>query len=213
MKKAWLLTLALLSVAGALAWRSRRPRALDARRFVEGLPLVSADLRLAVATMDLTKTVSGESPKTSWGVDWGTTRAAVTVPARVRYAVDLSGADAVTFRYDPRARALTAEFPAPKVLSVEPSYRERRALVSAGWARSEAFSGRALVDRLERELDAAVRADAESPRAVALAEGAARPALQRLVADYAARAGTGGASVAVRFRDEGAGLGMVSASR
>jgi hypothetical protein len=197
-------TFALLAVAAALAARSLRPAPrLDARGFVDGLPRLQADLRLTVATMDLVKTVSGESRKTAWGVDWGTTTAVVTVPARVHYAVDLSGPDAVALRYDARARVVTAEFPQPRVLAVELSSREKRALVSPGWARAEAFSGRALLDRLERSLDDEVRADAESPRALALARGVARPALERLLVDYAARAGAKGATAVVRFRGEG----------
>ncbi len=203
MSKPWTTATALLIVALSLSWRSwRASPALDARRFIEGLPRVTADLRLSVAVMDLVKTVSGESPKTAFGVDWGTTRAVVSAPARVHYAVDLSGPDAVTFSRDPRARRVTAEFPAPRVLAVELSPRDKRALVSPGWARTQALSGRALVDRLDADLDAAVRADAESPRAVALAEGAARPALERLVADYAARAGAGAVTVTVRFRGD-----------
>jgi hypothetical protein len=211
MNRAWPSVVLLLSVAVSLSWRAwRATPTIDARRFVDGLPRVSADLKLAVATMDLVKTVSGDSPKSSWGVDWGTTRAVVTVPARVRYAVDLSGPDAVSLRWDAGARRVTAEFPAPRVLSVELSSREKRTVVAPGWARSESRSGHALVDRLERELDDAVRADAESPRAVALAEGVARPALERLVADYAESAGVGTVTVAVSFRGDAA---VVSATR
>lgn len=195
--------LALLAVAGIFAWRGLRPAPrLDARGFVDGLPRLSADLRLTVATMDLVKTVSGESRKAAWGVDWGTTTAVVSVPARVHYAVDLSGPEAVSLRYDARRRVVTAEFPRPRVLAVELSSRRKRALVAPGWARLESLSGRALLDRLEHDLEDAVRADAESPRAVALAMGVARPALERLVADYASRAGAEGAAADVRFRDE-----------
>lgn len=203
MKPAWPSALALLFVASALAWKSLHPAPkLDARGFVDGLPHLRADLKLAVASMDLTKTVTGESRKTAFGFDWGTTRAVVTVPVRVHYAVDLSGPDAVTLDYDPRTRTVVAEFPAPKILAVEVSTREKRAVVAAGWARAEAFSGRALLDRLDRDLDRLVRADAQTPGALALAMGAARPALEKLVADYADRMGFRAATV-VRFRGEG----------
>jgi hypothetical protein len=202
MKIAHALAASVLTAAALLAWRARGGPAPSARDFVSGIPALAPDMRLAVARLDFAQTVSAESPKSAWGVDWGTTRAFLTVPVRVHYALDLSGPEPVEFRLDAARRSLVAVFPDPQVQAVEVFTAARRTAVEPGWARLEALSGRALLDRLDRGVRDAVAAEAASPSALSRSKETARPALERLLASYIARTGTPATRVLVRFRSD-----------
>ena len=89
MKKAAVCGILALLLAG-LAWRlARRPADLSAQSFIGGLPTLEPGLKLEIARLNLVETAAGESPKVVWGVDWGTTRAVISVPARIHFALDL----------------------------------------------------------------------------------------------------------------------------
>ena len=201
MKKALALAALAAAAAAAMAWRGRAQPAPSARGFVDGIPALTPDMRLVVARLDYDQTVAAESSKVSWGVDWGTTKAVLTVPVRVHYALDLSGPDPVEFRFDAARRTLTALFPDPEVQAVEIFSGGRRTSVEPGWGRLESLSGRALLDRLDRGVYSAAETQASSARALALTKGAARPALARLLKSYLAKTGNPG-SVVVRFRSD-----------
>ncbi|HVE11850.1 MAG TPA: hypothetical protein VNI01_00530 [Elusimicrobiota bacterium] len=192
-------------------WEGLSPIQLEERveGFLSGLTRARGELKLVVAVVDATQSSLGESRKSAFGVDLGTTRAAVSAPVRIHYAVDLSAPGAVEFRPDAAARRFEAVFPEPEVQAVEVFSRDARRTVEAGWARARAFSGTALQDRLDRGLYDQARAEAASPRAVAAIKPQARAALARLVGGYLRRGGAWGGErgfreVSIRFRGEGA---------
>lgn len=197
MKKTAILA-ALLLIGGAfLRRRDRKQARLDTRQFVSGLDL-EAGLKLEVARLELVATASGQSPKTAFGVDWGTTKAVVSIPARAHYALDLSAQRPVDFRLE--GRSLTAVFPEPRVSAVELDPREKRVVISSGWGRLAALSGASLEDSLERGLKDTAWLAASRPQRLTEVERAARPLLEKLVLDYAKPRGI--AKVRVLFKSE-----------
>ena len=210
MKKAlYFLAMALLAAGGFAALRRYHRRswtALDSRDFVSGIPALEPDLKLVVARIDLVKTASAESRKVCWGVDCGTTKAALSVPARVHYAIDLSGPAPVEFHLDSRGRTFTAVFPDPEVQAVEVFSNKRKTVTEAGWARLGALSGQSLLDGLDRGLYEGIRTDASASRAVAQVKDQARPMLTRILKAYLEQMGGPSAArfelVTVSFRSD-----------
>ncbi len=208
--------LVLVIVGGLLVWRAQRASwvesRLSVRDFVSGLTSVQPDLKLVIAKVDLIKTMTGESAKSVMGWDLGTTRAVLSVPARVHYAVDLTAGEPVRFRYDRASRVLSAEFDAPQVQAVEVFFQDKRAVVEPGWGRLKERSGKALQEAMEAGVYAAVKRDAEAPEALAAARDKARPILARFLEGYLSRAGLlrvegGVEAVAVRFAGDAVALG------
>lgn len=208
------LVIVCLALTAVLAWAAGRrlaprpwaPPVVSAEDFVGGIPVPHDRLRLIVSVLDMHKSVLGESPKTVLGVDLGTTRVSLSMPARIHYGVDLSGARPVEFRLDAERRELVATFPDPQVEAVELLSGGKRVAVEAGWARLRAFSGRAVEDALERGLYDSVKADASSPAVVEQIKERARPLLARLLNDYLRRVSTPGPDgvtvTRVRFRSD-----------
>lgn len=204
------LCLALAAVA-SFAFRERPPRpwpgsALNASDFVSGIPKVRDDLRLIVSVLEVHKSVLAENGKRILGFDLGTTRVSLSMPARIHYAVDLSGAEPVEFRLNPERRELIAVFPDPEVQAIELLAAKKQVAIEPGWGRLKALSGRALQEGLERGLYDAVKADAAAPAVVSQIKERARPLLSRLLTDYLRRAdafGAGGVAVTrVRFKGD-----------
>lgn len=188
---------------------------LSVRDFVSGLAEVQPDLKLVVAHVELMKTMSGMSAKTVMGLDMGVTRAVLIVPARVHYAVDLTAAEPVAFRFDSATRILTAEFPQPAVQAVEVLLHDKRTVIEPGWGRLRERSGKALEEGMERGVYDAVKRDAAQAPALAAVREKARPVLARFLEGYLQRAGllrakNGVSAVAVRFKDEPSGLESIS---
>jgi hypothetical protein len=184
----------------ALAWLARpRTQPLSAAQFVAGLPVLKPGLKLEVASLSLIKTASGESSKSLLGFDLGTTKAVVTMPARVHFSLDLSGPKPVAFERS--GATLVAVFPDPEVSSVELFTGGKRALVAPGWGRLAAYSGSEVVDALERGMHQALRRDAEDERMIQWVREEARPLLEKLVDDYARKAGAV-EKIIIRFRGE-----------
>lgn len=202
MRKTLALAAFALAAAALIAWRGRVQPAPSARGFIAGISELTPDMRLVVARLDFTQTVAAESPKVAWGVDWGTTKAVLSVPVAVHYALDLSGPEPVSFRYDMGRRTVTAIFPDPEVQAVEIFSGRKRTAVEPGWGRLEALSGRTLLDSLDRGVYDAAKTEASRPAALARTKGEARPALARLLASYLARSGIEGKDIAVRFRSD-----------
>jgi hypothetical protein len=199
----------VLSAAALAVWHARVRPAPSARSFVDGLPALTPDMRLVVARADFAETVAGENRKAAWGIDWGETKAVLTVPVRAHYALDLSGDEPVEFRIARDRRTLTAVFRDPEVQAVEIFADGRREVVQPGWGRLEALSGRALLDRLDRGVYDAAKAQAGAPAALARTREEARAELARLLASYLARAGMPAWTVAVRFRSDEGGFGAL----
>lgn len=197
MKKTLILAVLGLFLLARAPLRLRRAAPLSAEQFVAGLPVLQPGLRLEVARLDLVKTAAGESPKSVLGVDLGTTKAVVSVPARVHYALDLSGTRPVGFSDD--GAVLTAVFPDPEVSAVELFLGAKRTLVQPGWGRLATLSGAELSETLERGLQESLRREAATARMLGDVREKARPELARLVARYARRPP---ARVRVRFRSE-----------
>lgn len=182
------------------------PPALKTADFLSGIPVAKDQLRLVVSVLELHKSALAESEKRVLGVDLGTTRVALSMPARVHYAVDLSGERPIEFRVDQQRRELVAVFADPKVQAVELLAAGKRVAVEPGWGRLRALSGQALEERLERGLYDAVKADAAAPAAIEQIKERARPLLARLLNDYLRRAGAFGpdgiAFTSIRFRGD-----------
>ena len=193
--------LAMVLMAGGIFALRPRPE-LDARHFVSGIPTITPDLKLTVATMDLIKNASGESPKVAWGVDWGTTKAVLSVPARVHYAIDLSGPQPVAFSVDKVTGILTATFPDPQVQAVEIFSGRKQVVIEPGWGRLEALSGQALADALDRGMYDTIKTDADDPRGMEQIRERSRPELEKLVADYAKKLGATQTGIVIRFQSE-----------
>lgn len=196
-----------LVAGGGYAWRAARWKAVESRLsvrdFVAGIAQVQPDLKLVVAHVEFLKTMSGESAKSVLGVDLGTTKAALTVPVRAHYAVDLAGAPPA-FRFDRASRVLAVDFADPGVQAVEVLAQDERVLVEAGWGRLRERSGRALEDALRRGVYDAAKRDAGASAALTMVRIRARPVLARFIERYLERAGLlrvpgGVEAVAVRF--------------
>ncbi|MBI4424514.1 MAG: DUF4230 domain-containing protein [Elusimicrobia bacterium] len=209
----WPLLLAALAAGWLLHGRlsprlpqSWAPPELKPSDFIDGIPVAREELRLVVGVMDVSKGASAESSKRLFGLDLGTTRVSVSVPARVHFALDLSGDEPVEFRLDRRRRSLTAVFPDPEVQAVEVFSAAKRVTTEAGWGRLSSRSGRALEDALDRGLPDALRREASAPAVLAQVRERARPQLARLLATYLKRAGALGPegfwAAKVRFRGE-----------
>ncbi|MBI2363110.1 MAG: hypothetical protein HYV15_06980, partial [Elusimicrobia bacterium] len=150
---------------------------------------------------------AGESAKSVLGLDLGTTRASLTVPVRVHYAVDLTAPEALVFRYDRARRVLEAGFADPGVQAVEVLLHDKRLVVEPGWARLRGRSGKALEEAMERGVYDAAKRDAEAPAALAAVRDKARPVLTGFIEGYLRRAGVlrvdgGVEAVSVMFRGE-----------
>jgi len=205
-----------VGVGGVFAWRSHRAAwvesRLSVRDFVSGLTSVQPDLKLVIARVDLVKTMTGESAKSVMGLDFGTTRAVLSVPARVHYAIDLTAGEPVKFRFDRASRVLVAEFAAPQVQAVEVFFQDKRTVIEPGWGRLKDRSGKALQEAMEAGVYAAVKRDAEAPEALAAARDKASPILTRFLEGYLSQAELlrveGGVEVVtVRFAGDVVALG------
>lgn len=197
----WIIILAAsLALAAAIfTLTRRRPRSLNARDFVSGIPAIEPDMKLVVARISLVKTATAESRKDYWGFELGTTKVALSVPARVHYAIDLSGAAPVRFEMDSRLKTVTAVFPDPAVQSVEVFARDKHVVTEVGWGRLEAFSGRSVAEGLERGLYDAIKAEASAPRVIDEVKAKARQPLAAWVAAYLRGTGRRGMGVEIRF--------------
>lgn len=200
-----------VAAGGFFAWRGHRASwvesRLSVRDFVVGISSVQPNLKLVVAKVELVKVMSGESAKSVLGFDLGTTKASLTVPARVHYAVDLTAPDPVAFRFDRASRVLVAEFAEPGVQAVEVLFQDKRFVVEPGWGRLKERSGKALEEAMERGVYASVKKDAEAPEALAAVREKARPVLARFLEGYLHRSGllrveNGVEAVSVRFAGE-----------
>lgn len=201
-------SLVLVVAGGLFVWNARRvswvESRLSVRDFVAGINSVQPDLKLVVAKAEFVKVMAGESAKSVLGVDLGTTKASLTVPARVHYAVDLTVPNPVSFRFDRASGVLVAEFAEPGVQAVEVLFQDKRFVVEPGWGRLKERSGKALEEAMERGVYDAVKRDAQAPEAMAAAREKARPMLARFLEGYLHRAGLlrvdrGVEAVSVRF--------------
>ncbi|MCX5787661.1 MAG: hypothetical protein NTX64_04000 [Elusimicrobia bacterium] len=170
---------------GSLLWTPPAVRAAD---FISGIPGAKERLRLVVAVLEINKSAVAESEKSLFGVDLGTTRVSMTVPARIHYALDLSGPRPVDFRLHAAGRELVALFPDPSVEAVELMVGGKRVTTEVGWARLKSRSGYALEDGIERGLYGSVWAEGSSPAVIEQIKERARPVLARLLNEYLRRA-------------------------
>lgn len=204
-KTLYFLALGLLG-AGFFALRRYRANCfrimLSSRDFVTGLPELEPDMRLVVARVDLIKTLTAESRKVSWGVDWGTTKVSLSVPARVHYAIDHSGLEPIEFRIDQADNTFTAVFPDPQIQAVEIFLQNKQTVVEPGWGRLATFSGQSLLDQIEHSLYNSAKSDGTSARALAQVKDIARQLLTRQVSVYLKRVGLNFKNIQVRFHSD-----------
>ena len=158
-------------------------RAMD---FVNSLPVVEQSMALVVARMELTHTLYEENEKKVMGVNFGTTKASVTVPATVHYAIDLSGKQPVSFEISQTESRFTAVFPAPDVLAVEIVDKNQQIMVDAGWGRMKSRSGESLVEKLEGERYDTILQRAQESGLMKQARREARASLEKFVRNYLA---------------------------
>ncbi|MBI3550209.1 MAG: DUF4230 domain-containing protein [Elusimicrobia bacterium] len=195
--------------SGLDRWRALTRAQLQerTREFVAGIPRVEDGAHLVVSVVDVHKTVAMESAKSLLGVDLGTTKVTVSVPARVHYAIDLSGRRPLAFHVDASRGRFVATFPPPQVQAVEVMFEGRQAVVETGWGRSRHHSGRAMEEAIDRRLRPALIRDAAAPEAMEAVRFRARWALARLLAGYLKRqeawdAPGGFREIVVRFDGE-----------
>ncbi len=176
---------------GVDAWRrfSQAEVRSRAAEFVEGLPVSREDMSLVVTQVDLTQTLYAENTKVQWGIDLGTTKVLISVPARLHYAIDLEAERPVTFEVDSKERVLHAYFPDPQVLAVEILGENSREIVDVGWGRLGSRSGQALKDRLDSRKYETIRRKGQSAAMLAMVRDKARPVLSRFVALYLVQSG------------------------
>lgn len=208
----WLFPFLLLALAGLGSWTLVRlahelspARALDAagaraqslldrflsvhseqhvQEFLAGVPTGRDDLRLAVQTVDLTKVFYLENTWRWNSVNLGSAKVALIVPARIHYAIDLSGRKPVRFHFDRTSGDFTAEFPDPEVLAAELLDEQQRSLIDTTRAQRFLSDADELLQMLERRKRQAVRQEAARPEMIARVRPAARTVLARFVANY-----------------------------
>jgi hypothetical protein len=174
---------------GVALWHQLTQAQLETKvtEFIHGLPVAKDDLSLVVTQVDFTQTLYAENKKVMWGVDLGTTRVLLAVPARVHYAVDLTGAKPVRFEVDSAGRIFRATFPDPEVLAVEIFDKDKRTIVETGWGRLKSGSGEELKARLEDRKYRSIRDKAMTPDMQRLVRERSRPVLARFIALYLQR--------------------------
>jgi len=153
-------------------------------KFVSGIPVGRDDASLVVHTLDFTHTSVAENTKKRLGIPFGTTTVFMSVPTRIHYAVDFSGASPVEFHIDGETGTFTAIFPDPEIQAVELFYHDKKVMVKVGWGRLGVRSGEHLKDLLEQNLYNEVRDIGINVEQLRKVRDQARPVLAKFVTTY-----------------------------
>jgi|ETNmetMinimDraft_25_1059894.scaffolds.fasta_scaffold12670_2 hypothetical protein len=175
------------TVKAAIAtWRAFNQVQIDQHviKFVSGIPVGRDDASLVVHTLDFTHTGVAENTKKRFGINFGTTTVFMSVPTRIHYAVDFSGAKPVEFHVDGETGSFIAIFPDPEIQAVELFSHDKKEMVKAGRFRLESRSGEHLKDQLEQNLYNEVREIGKNAAALRKVRDQARPVLAKFVTTY-----------------------------
>jgi hypothetical protein len=107
-------------------------------QFVIGMPISKEEMSLVVTMLDFTNNSVAENTKTRYGINFGTTKVSLSVPARLHYAIDLSGDRPVAFEVDGVNNIFTAVFLDPEIQAVEIFTKDRSEVIEVGCGRSRA---------------------------------------------------------------------------
>jgi hypothetical protein len=153
-------------------------------KFVSGIPVGRDDASLVVHTLDFTHTGVAENTKKRLGIPFGTTTVFMSVPTRIHYAVDFSGAKAVEFYVDGETGSFIAIFPDPEIQAVELFYHDKKEMVKVGWGRLKSRSGEHLKDQLEQNLYNEIHDLGINEEVLRKVRDQARPVLAKFVTTY-----------------------------
>jgi len=167
-------------------WREFNQVEIDQHvtKFVSGISVFSDDTSLVVQTLDLTHTSVAKNTKKRFGIDFGTTTVSISVPTRIHYAVDFSGAKPVAFHIDSETGTFTAIFSDPEIHAVEIFLHDKTEMVKVGWGRLESRSGEHLKDQLEQNLYNEIHDIGINEEVLYEIRDQARPVLAKFVTTY-----------------------------
>ncbi len=153
-------------------------------KFVSGIPVSRDDTSLVVQTLDFTHTSIAENTKKRFGINFGTTTVFMSVPTRIHYAVDFSGARPVEFHIDGETGTFTAIFSDPEIQAVEIFAHDKTEMVKVGWGRLESRSGEYLKDQIEQNLYNEIHDLGINEEVLYEVRDQARPVLEKFVTTY-----------------------------
>ncbi len=195
--------------AGMQAWKEMTRSEIETRvrEFVSGIPVGTNNMHLVVTTLDVTKHIVAENRKRKFGIVLGTTKVSLSVPARLHYAVDLSGKQPIIFDFDSATGVFRVTFPDPEIQAVEIFSEDKETVVEVGWARLRSHSGRYLEEQLDRDLYREIRSQGSAPQTIRFVKLRSRPALAQFVARYLNNQGVWGmesgfSHIAVSFHSD-----------
>lgn len=182
---------ALFGGLGWWSWRVQESQLAATRAAVEinelGPPRPVADVASAVETTKLVSVeidtkVTVERGEASWR---GDVRAAIEVPVRLSYGVDLSRMRADRLAWSPASRAYVVTVPPPTRIATEIFPERKEPDVEVGWLRLRSQAGEYFLSQARRDAAAAAAALELRPEDAKRVEDATRERLAALVRSIA----------------------------
>jgi hypothetical protein len=187
-------------------------------QFVIGMPISKEEMSLVVTMLDFTNNSVAENTKTRYGINFGTTKVSLSVPARLHYAIDLSGDRPVAFEVDGVNNIFTAVFLDPEIQAVEIFTKDRSEVIEVGWDRLRSQSGISMREALEENIYDEISAVGKAPDTIAHIRDEARLVLADFVKTYLDSRGEwrsdGGFTIVdIRFTGDSAAAAVIESPR
>ncbi len=142
-------------------WQRGHLEEVVRQQVITTLQRESAESFLVVGSLDIVATVEASSHKQWLGIDLGTTTARVRVPGRVYYGFDVRALQPASIRLT-ADRVVEVVLPPLTLYAAEPNLEALQIETEVGWARLYRSSGRRMEQAALRQINAALRAQAEA---------------------------------------------------
>jgi hypothetical protein len=142
-------------------WQRAHLEEVVRQQVITTLQRESAESFLVVGSLDIVATVEASSHKQWLGLDLGTTTARVRVPGRVYYGFDVRALQPEHIRLT-ADRVVEVVLPLLTLQAVEPNLEALQIETEVGWARLYRSSGRRMEQAALRQVNDALRAQAEA---------------------------------------------------
>lgn len=153
---------------------------------------------LVTGYYDVDTTIQTKDDKTLWGISLGTTEVRLRVPGRVSYGIPVGKIrpqDIVI-----QGQNVTITVPQPEIWSVQPDLQRMEVQTQVGWARLQAYSGRALEQAAFRKVPDELRhVAARSMQSGKTSVQNTEKALKRLLVPILTAAGVQNPTITIRI--------------